>query len=223
MMHLLFIRHAESTGNQQRRMMGWQNDPLSTIGRQQAIALAQQLIAESYYPTTVYSSPIQRAKETAIALVNTWHTAEPTRPPLPIQYHTALQEFQNGVFRGLTWGEARQQYPNLCDRLESSPSWIPIPEAETLTQGRERANGFIEMVFTQHQAGDRLCIVTHHWILQQLVSVLMGCDRTWGFAAEYTARFEFRLNPAFWDATDQNRWNSDLWQIVRFGDRAHWP
>ena len=68
-------------------MMGWQDDPLSETGQHQAQALAQQLIAESYYPTAIYSSPIQRAKDTAIALATAWHTAHPTRPPLPIQDH----------------------------------------------------------------------------------------------------------------------------------------
>ncbi|WP_204151950.1 histidine phosphatase family protein [Leptolyngbya sp. CCY15150] len=215
-MQLLFIRHGQATGNQAGRMMGHGQDGLSEMGRRQVQALGRRLMAESYQPTAIYSSPLERAKQTAIALAG---MVDPS--PQPIRYRDALCEFQNGIFQGLTWVEAQQQYPDLCRSLEASLAWQPIPGAETLQSGRDRAAQFMQEILHHHSEGDRLCIVTHHWILQQLISVLLGSDRTWGFAADYTARFEFHVATEFWSCRDQNRWNSDLWRIVRFGDRQH--
>lgn len=204
-------------------MLGHAKEGLSPLGQRQVAALAQGLIAESYYPTAVYSSPLPRAQQTAIALVTMLAEAM-GHPLLGVADCEELCEFQNGIFQGLTWAEAQQRYPDLCDRLEASPDWIPIPQAETLAEGRQRAERFIHRVIQQHQQGDRLCIVSHHWILQHCFSVLLGCDRTWGMTVEHTARFEFYLDRDRWfleSDTKQHRWNSDLWQIVRWGDRQH--
>jgi probable phosphoglycerate mutase len=219
-MHLLFVRHGQSTGNQAGRMLGHSSDPLSPQGEQQVQALGHGLVEDGYRPTVLYSSPLPRARQTA-QILHHWLYPE-AAPDVPaITYDDRLCEFQNGIFQGLTWAEAQAQYPDLCQRLTTQLDWIPIPGAETLQDGRDRATQFITMLYRRHGPGDRLCIVTHHWILQQLVSVVLGSDRTWGFAADYTARFEFRLALPLPQASDANCWNSDLWQIQRFGDRRH--
>ena len=131
-----------------------------------------------------------------------------------------LHEIDLGIFNGLTWAEAQQHDPDLCHRLETSQDWIAIPNAETPTQSRDRAQAFIQHILSQHQTSDQLWIVTHSGILQHLVSALLGCDRTWSFAADYTGLFEFWLDCDRW-SNPQQVWNSALWQIRRFNDVQH--
>lgn len=241
---LLFIRHAQSTGNQQRRMQGHGDFELSAEGRGQAERLARRLIAESWYPSCIYSSPLRRAAETAeILLAHVLAKPLPSAvsdlvdgelddpidvlaassppPGIAIEYASDLQEFQNGIFQGLTWAEARLRYPDLCSTLEASPDWIQIPGAESLKAARARSHRFVETLLTRHTNGQRIWIITHSWILQHLVAELLGCDRSWRIHARNTALFEFWIDRSRWQRTDQNRFNTDLWQIRRFNDCRH--
>ena len=57
---LLLIRHAQSVGNAEGRMMGHGDDALSKQGIWQAHQLAKR--ERSHPPTHIYSSPIARAR-----------------------------------------------------------------------------------------------------------------------------------------------------------------
>jgi 2,3-bisphosphoglycerate-dependent phosphoglycerate mutase len=135
-----------------------------------------------------------------------------------------LAEFQAGVLTGLTWAEAEAQYPQLCAALMATPDWVPIPEAETPAQGRDRAQHFIQQLLSHHQ-GDDIWVISHHWILQHLIASLLGCDRTWQIPIPNTGLFEFEIDRDRWQQSDLESdlapWTSDLWQIKRFGDRPH--
>ncbi|GAB4153014.1 MAG: histidine phosphatase family protein [Cyanobacteria bacterium J069] len=218
---LLFIRHAESVGNVEKRMQGHADYELTERGRQQAKQLAERLWAKGHPPSQVYSSPLKRAAQTAETLLAAG--AGSAGLALDIQYVEELLEFQNGIFKGLTWDEARSQYPALCAEMEASPDWIPAPGAETLQDGRDRAQRFIQQVLAHHANGETLWIVTHGWILQHLIAAMLGCDRTWHVHIQNTAVFEFWLERSRWPIppTNPNRWNSDLWQIRRFNDITH--
>ncbi|OLP19067.1 histidine phosphatase family protein [Leptolyngbya sp. 'hensonii'] len=242
-MKLLFIRHAQSIGNQQRRMQGHGDFELSEDGRRQAEKLAQRLMAEFWWPSHVYTSPLKRAVQTTEILLNNFITVPlpaavrdlidssselsgvglDGKHPHKLQLHYAeeLKEHQNGILTGLTWAEAQAQYPELCQTLETSLDWIPIPGAESLQEARGRTKQFIQALLTQHQDSDQIWIVTHSWILQHLISELLGSDRSWRMHAQNTALFEFWINLTRWNCTDQNLWNTDLWQIRRFNDYRH--
>ncbi len=243
---LLFVRHAQSLGNLEKRMQGHGDYPLSDVGIQQTEKLAKGLLAESWIPTHVYSSPLRRTQQTAEILVDHFTTA-----PLPaavsdlidsegtatfdsgdnatgsgklaITYADELKEFQNGIFQGLTWAEAMAQYPELCHQLEASPDWIQIPGAESLLVARSRAQHFIQSILQRHRNGDRLIIVTHSWIIQHLIAELMGCDRSWRLHARNTALFEFWIDHSRWHSArhNPNRYNTDLWQVRRFNESHH--
>ncbi|HEY9625162.1 MAG TPA: histidine phosphatase family protein [Crinalium sp.] len=241
---LLFIRHAQSVGNQQRRMQGHGDFELSEDGKYQAEKLAQRLLTESWRPSHVYSSPLKRAVQTTEILLARFLadplpavvsdqidgeldppmqvlTALGEHPDIRVQYADELQEHQNGILKGLTWAEAKAKYPDLCHALESSPDWIQIPGAESLQEARDRTQRFIHMLLDRHTDGDQIWIITHSWILQHLIAALLGCDRSWRIHANNTGLFEFWLDRSRWPRNDQNRFNTDLWQIRRFNDCRH--
>ncbi|WP_088894742.1 histidine phosphatase family protein [Leptolyngbya ohadii] len=239
---LLFIRHAQSVGNQQKRMQGHAEFELSAEGRKQAEKLAHRLLNEAWKPTWVYSSPQKRAAQTTEILLSRFlaeplpavvsdlvdEPIDPLEPELkpaaqsiPIEYADELCEFQNGIFQGLTWAEAKAQYPELCEQLESSPDWIQIPGAESLEDARNRCHVFVQRLLDRHRDGEQVWIVTHSWIMQHLIAELLGCDRSWRLHPRNTALFEFWIDRSRWHRTDQNRFNTDLWQIRRFNDTHH--
>jgi len=201
-------------------MQGQADCELSPTGQWQAEKLAKRLLAEAWCPDHVYSSPLKRARQTAQVLLNAFAKVASVRAAAPLESVEALKELDNGVFQGLTWQEAQTAYPTLCRELETSLEVLPIPGAESLEQARDRARAFVQRLLQQHDNHDRIWIVTHGGILQFLVAELLGCDRTWGFSIRSTALFEFWLDCSRWHS-DQNRWNTALWQIRRFNDTQH--
>jgi broad specificity phosphatase PhoE len=224
-MKLLLIRHAQSIDNEERRMQGQGTSPLSARGIEQAQRLAQRLIAEAWFPTHLYSSPLPRAAQTAAILRTQLLAAQPSSASIEtipiVQYADELQEFQNGILQGLTWTEAQAQYPDLCSALEASLDWLPIPNAETPSQGRDRARQFVQRVIQQHQNSDQIGVVTHEWLLNHLIAELLGCHHTWKITAGFTALFEFWLDLSRWQCEGQNQFNTELWKIHRFNDAQH--
>lgn len=246
MLKLLFIRHGESTGNRDQRMTSHLEDELTLTGQQQCQSLGHRLHQQGWRPSHIYTSPLYRAVESLAYLCQPWEWPLPselphiptilkdalspdqvvplTLPPtdLPvIAVAEALQEFQAGILTGLTWTEAKQHYPVLCQSLETSREWVAIPEAETPLQGQQRARRFIQQLLTQHRNGDAVWIITHHWILEHLIAVLMGCDRTWQMPIANTALFEFWIDCDRWSQAGMTLGISDHWQIKRFGDCQH--
>jgi len=248
---LMFVRHAQSVGNVEKRMQGNADFPLTEEGRRQAAKLAQRLRGEGWQPTHLYSSPIKRAVQTTEILlshfladflptslrdetgVNDLNPLEPdvtaaalqvpeNLSPIPVIYADELVEHKNGEFEGLTWAEAQAKFPELCLRLETSPDWIPIPGAETLVDARDRTQTFIHDLIERHQNGDHVLIVSHSWILQHLMATLLGCDRSWRIASRNTGIFEFWIERSRWFRPDpETRFNTDLWQVRRINDYHH--
>lgn len=199
--------------------------PRSTAGATaRSMAGPNPLVAHPYL-----LQPLLRATETLAAIIQGFETAyrsEASRRPdvatdsLPQpQVWDDLKENNQGIFNGLTWPEAQARYPDLCDRLEGSLDWVPIPGAETLTAGRDRARRVVDQLL-RHRNGDRLWIISHQWILQQIMAQILGCDRVWGMPIGHTARFEVWLDRDRWASADQ-RLNSELWQIKAFNDCGH--
>jgi broad specificity phosphatase PhoE len=64
MTELIFVRHGSTSNLELRQWQGWSPVPLSDLGREQALATAKSL-AEEASITQLFSSPIERARETA--------------------------------------------------------------------------------------------------------------------------------------------------------------
>lgn len=230
MLTLMLMRHAQSLGNLQGQMEGQRSSSLSPAGHWQARRLSQSLIQSDRLPTHLYSSPLRRATQTADSILDALRSAQHR---LTIQPAEALQEVHQGIFQGLTWDQAQARYPQLCARLLSTLDWQPVPEAESLLAARMRAQQWLSHTLSSHHPGDVIWAVSHEGILQQLISVVMGCDRTWKISIPHTALFEFQLaampakEPASLAASDwpqslsHNRFNPEYWRICRFNDTSH--
>ncbi len=212
-MKLLMIRHAESEGNVEGVLQGQQEHALSDLGHHQAQSLGRYLSEKSWSPTHLYASPLQRTLQTA----NYCHS----KPSHSIQTHNELLEIHNGILQGLTWTEAQEKYPQLCQALSNSLRWISIPESESPSSVFNRAGSFIEWMLAHHHNSDRLWVFSHGGILQHLIAHLMGCDRVWGIAIPPTGLFEFEINLDLWKIEGNDRYSAHLFRILQFNTTPH--
>jgi len=151
-MRLLLIRHAESTGNRQRRLQGRADFPLTERGRRQAQELAAALSTQAV--RAVHSSPIKRALHTAEAIAG--HLG------LKVEIETALQEYDFGELSGLTWPEIRERRPQLIEQLLSDSADFPrYPAEEGREAFRERVCGALWGIAERHAGEEAVAVVTH--------------------------------------------------------------
>jgi broad specificity phosphatase PhoE len=144
---LYLIRHARSTWNAQGRWQGQADPPLDEIGLKQAQALAKHLRGEPLL--AVYSSPLQRARQTAEAVA--------AEHGLPVQADDRLKERNVGQWSGLTEAQVREQFPD-----HFKPDWWlhGPPGGESQTDLNARTVAVFAEVVAAHPEGS-VAVVSH--------------------------------------------------------------
>ena len=78
--HITLLRHGQSEGNVKGLFQGQSDYPLSELGRQQALALAEHWLGEEMVFEYVIASPLSRARETAEIISSTLQIPLQTDP-----------------------------------------------------------------------------------------------------------------------------------------------
>jgi broad specificity phosphatase PhoE len=152
-MRLLLIRHAESQGNYEGRLQGRKEFSLTARGIKQAQALGERLAKMQV--TAVYSSPIRRAHDTALAV------AEQARCEVTLE--PRVQEYDFGdQLSGLTWQEIREQKPEIVSALIRNDSEFPrYPGEEGRGAFRDRVCAAVTEIVERHREDESVALVTH--------------------------------------------------------------
>jgi broad specificity phosphatase PhoE len=145
---ILLARHGETDWNREGRFQGWADPPLNATGRAQAVDLSVALMAEEL--ATVYSSPLQRAYETAEVVA-----ASRGLEPVTIE---ALREVDVGSWSGLTREEIEQRFSDQYARwLDYGQGW---DDGETYDAMAERVVRAVLELAAVHD-GERILAVSH--------------------------------------------------------------
>lgn len=151
---LVLIRHGETAWNRERRMQGQTDTPLSEIGHAQARALGERMARDAF--TTIYSSDLKRAWDTAAAIARLSGHEIVSEP--------RLRERTFGVFEGLTYDEMTQRYPAEHARFSLREPDYAVPGGESPRQFFERSLACLEDIAAAHP-GETVLVVTHGMIL----------------------------------------------------------
>ena len=106
-MRIIFVRHAESTANLEKRMQGHADYKLSSQGKAEAKKLRDRFKKEELTPTHIYSSPLLRTFQTANIVAGNWN--------IEINSWDKIIEHDVGVFSNLTWPEIQAKFKRLRD------------------------------------------------------------------------------------------------------------
>ena len=191
MTEIILARHGETLWNQQGRMQGQQDSPLTETGLRQARQLAARLGRLAF--STLYASDLGRAHRTAEAIAaETGHeiVADPR-----------LRERHFGVFEGMTNGEIRERYPADYERFASRDPHYAMPGGESAAVFHARCLTCMAEIAARH-AGETVVVVAHGLVLDALyrAAVGMALDRPRGFPLLNCSLNTFRYEEGVWTA-----------------------
>lgn len=182
---LVVVRHAETEWNREGRYQGWRDTALSEIGRAQAQAVGRLLARQPL--AAVWSSPLQRARDTAAAI------AAPQG--LVVREEPAFREMRFGAWEGLTRDEVSASFPAQYRGWSQTPHLVVPPGAETLEEVRARVLAGLEEVREAYE-GQTVCVVAHGVSIRILIleALGLGLDRLWSLHVASTgiSELEFR-------------------------------
>ncbi|MCV7381016.1 bifunctional RNase H/acid phosphatase [Mycobacterium alsense] len=159
---LLLLRHGQTELSAQRRYSGRGNPALTEMGRQQAGAAARY-VAERGGIAAVFSSPLQRAYDTAAAV------AKPLG--LDVTVDDDLIETDFGAWEGLTFAEAAERDPELHRRWLRDTSTTP-PGGESFDAVLERVLRVRERIVAA-QEGATVLVVSHVTPIKMLLRLAL--------------------------------------------------
>src|SRR5690348_12587604 len=160
---LLLLRHGQTVLSIDRRYSGHGDPELTTVGRAQAAAAAARLAT---YPeiTSILTSPLRRAKQTAELV------AQATGAPLGLR--DGLIETDLGAWEGLTFTEARDRDPELHAKWLGAED-VPPPGGESFAVVRERVAAELASIVEDHE-GETLVLVTHVTPIKMILRQALG-------------------------------------------------
>jgi probable phosphoglycerate mutase len=163
MLLLTFIRHGETDWNRALRFQGHSDVPLNAAGLAQAAALGRRLAQEAA-PDAVFSSDLQRARQTAEPALSHWR--------VPAALDAGLREQAFGVIEGLTAEAIHREHPALWQRWTQHEAGFAPPGGESTAQFSQRVLQAVERLATAHRPGPgparHLVLFTHGGVLDML-------------------------------------------------------
>ena len=154
-MHLYLVRHGQSLVN----LEGWEDGNidvgLTDLGQQQAAALARWMYQALPAIATLYSSTMQRARETAEVLADAYRCA--------VCYDDRLREIGNNRFDHAPWPSDAlpREYAAYWASERPFANIVPLTEGgETMMHFRTRVGSFVEEIVERHR--DQVVIAVCH-------------------------------------------------------------
>jgi broad specificity phosphatase PhoE len=171
---IYLIRHGQTQWNKVHRWQGRTDIELDEVGATQALGLAKRLSGCNI--TTLYTSPLKRARMTAEA-IGAVLGLEPF-------FLDDLQEIAFGHWEGLTLHEVRRTYPEQLLIWESQPYTDPGNGIESFSGLHDRAVGALRDICGRHNSDEAIAVVTHGaWIRAIILYILnIPLDKRLGFA-----------------------------------------
>jgi broad specificity phosphatase PhoE len=169
---LVLVRHGETASNRDRLALGRADVPLTDLGLEQAVRLGKSLALERERGVrfaAIYTSPLLRARQTAMALVAALGV-EPAEAP-------ALIEMDVGEMDGLTGAQLRERHPEFLRAWWGSEAGsVKMPGGESLRDVQDRAWPFVEGLREEQRPDATIVAVSHNFVIRSLVCRALAID-----------------------------------------------
>lgn len=182
---LILVRHGETAANIEQVWHGSIDTPLTPRGEQQATRVAERIRRDFPDATAVYSSDLQRARNTARAI----------RSLLEVQHHAQadLREYDLGSWEGKTFAELHHEL-EFFHHIRNDPDFAPHG-GESPQSVATRLSAALRRIADSHP-GERVVVVTHGGALSMAMgAILDGHYREWHAVMDNCAISELVFEP----------------------------
>lgn len=162
---LVLLRHGQTDWNVEGRFQGQLDVGMNQTGREQA-ALAAPQVAQ-LAPGVIYSSDLQRARETAETVGQLYG--------LPVGLDERLREINVGSWGGLTGAEMAERDPSFAEALREGRDFRRSSEGETSHEVGLRMRAALEELADRHE-GSTVLVASHGLAIRMATGYLLGWD-----------------------------------------------
>ncbi len=183
MCNVLVVRPGATSFDEQERIKGSLDIPLSSHGLDQAQRVASQL--ERFDVSYVYSGPCESAQETAKEIADQsqarWKVCD------------CFRNLDHGLWEGKTIDEVRRQQPKLFRQVQENPRAFCPPGGETLADAEKRIAKLLTKLCKKH-ANETIVVVIPDPLATLVVARLT--------ATEFEDIWEAENDDATWEMVD---------------------
>ncbi|MCH8085670.1 MAG: histidine phosphatase family protein [Nitrosopumilus sp.] len=165
---IIFLRHGQAKNNTERILAGrTEGVPLTDTGIKQSEYTAELL--EHMNISTIYSSPIQRAKHTAEIVGK--HNS------LDVTTDDRLIELDMGKFTGMPYDEIFKSHGNVFMKFYNGDLEIAHNGVETFSDVKKRILGIVDYIIEKHP-DENVLLVTHMDPIKAMLSTVIDLSPT---------------------------------------------
>ncbi len=150
MLKIYITRHGQTEWNQEKRLQGWKDAPLTELGCKQAEALGRRL--KEIDIDHIYCSPLGRTRKTAeIALDGN---------NIPIYFDERLKEINMGEWEGMKAEKVKEKYPKYYDKFWNAPDKYVPKTGESYPEVQDRVKDVLNEI-VKNNSDETILIVSH--------------------------------------------------------------
>lgn len=170
---LVLVRHAESQDQEENRMSGQHDCPLSAVGIDQAEEAGRNL--KEYEFDHVFSSDLGRCVQTTQRIMAHNKRTDPD----VLTYTQVLRERSGGSIEGMTYKEIRSMIPPKKYKLWRRDYFEPPPMGESLKDVEDRVLPFMKkFVFPYTNDGKNVLVVAHSGVIRTIICYIKAIDES---------------------------------------------
>ena len=143
MVRILLVRPGSTDFDEQGRIKGTLDIPLSEAGSLQVTRIVQEL--REIKIDQVYTSPCRCAEQTAGILAGDHR--------LKIKKLTEFQNLDHGLWHGKLIDEVRHSQPKVYRQLQENPQTVCPPEGEPVGMAFDRVKAALQRLLKKHRTG----------------------------------------------------------------------
>jgi phosphoserine phosphatase len=143
MLEVLLIRPGSTIFDEEGRIKGALDIPLSAAGREQAQALSLSL--QTIKLDCLYVAPCESALSSAAAIAERNFCKQKTLD--------CLRNLDHGLWQGKLVADVRRLQPRVYRQFQEHPTDVCPPAGETIQEGLERVRASVDKLIRKHQGG----------------------------------------------------------------------
>jgi broad specificity phosphatase PhoE len=162
MVQIVLIRPGSTNYDEQGRIQGTLDIPLSAQGSAKAQQLGEEL--RQFDLTVIYTSPCQAAWQTGSAIGQA--------RGIKVKQLDNLKNLDHGLWQGMQIDEIRRKHPKVFRQWQEQPEIICPPEGEMLAQAQERVKTALTKLLRKQKPG------TIGLVVPEPLATLVNCFLT---------------------------------------------